>query len=263
MIHQIAAAENPDKPRSFFRRYGLLIMLSVFLLAADRDGIKNSSNKSGEVNEENSGEAITVNQNEPISVNDLLAWDRRGNGYFGSFGRQVLQMTEGSNSGGMTLISPEPYGTDIKLTYDVMTLRPATVLVNMLSVSDGGNSGELNIPANYNGAMGDWPDGVVDYFFAFHNAPHSRYPFIVRNGRDGGDLLGEADRNYMVSGQWYQIEITRSGGSLTLAIDEETVLEVSDPDPLGEGHIAFRIRGSGTERASCFIKNVDIEAGSN
>lgn len=193
-----------------------------------------------------------------LSVDELLAWDRRGNGYFGNFMDQALQMTEDSHSDGIMLISPDSYIDDVTISYNVMTLRPATVLVTMLSISDGDGSGSITIADDFNGNLADWPDGAVDYFFAFHNAPHFRQPFVIRRGLDGVKLLEEASHNYMKPGQWHHVEVSRSDGSLYLRIDGETILNAKDPNPLNGGHIALRIRGSGTERASCFISNVTI-----
>ena len=193
-----------------------------------------------------------------LTVDDLLSWQRLGNGYFGNFRNRALQMTEDEHSDGLMLVSRKSFGTDLVVTCDVMTLRPATVLVLMLSASDGDGTGQLNIPAGFNGALSAWGAGAVDYFFAFHNAPHFRHPFVNRRGTNGPQLLMEADRNYMRPGQWHRVEIGRSGSRLWLRIDGKMVLDVIDETPLGAGHIAFRTVGSGTERASLFIKDVII-----
>lgn len=199
---------------------------------------------------------------ETLSVDDLLSWDKWGNGYFGNFRNRAVQMTEDPHSEGIMLVSPKSYGRDVVVTFDVMTLRPATVLVFMHSISDGTGSESIVIPSGFDGAMSGWPSNATSYFFAFHNAPHFRYPFVNRWGPDGVQLLQEAGQDYMTPGKWHSIEVGRSGGQLWLKIDGERVLDVTDPDPFGGGHLAFRIRGSGTERASCFIKDVIIHSNS-
>ncbi|MEX2574524.1 MAG: hypothetical protein WD317_09515 [Balneolaceae bacterium] len=200
------------------------------------------------------------NKNEEvISVGELMTWNRRGDGYFGNFMDQALQLTEDPHSSGIMLISPESYGTEFVLTYDVMTLQPATVLVNMLSASNGDGSGRLDVPPGFNGDLSEWTEGATDYFFAFHNAPHMRYPFLLQRSPEGVSQLGEADRNYMETGQWHQVEAGRNGNRLWLTIDGTTVLNTTDSDPIDGGHIAFRIRGTGAEHASCLIRNVTIQ----
>jgi len=52
--------------------------------------------------------------------------------------------------------------------------------------------------------------------------------------------------------------VGREKDHIWLAIDGEKVIEAIDPDPLGEGHFSFRIRGTAGETASCLIKNVKI-----
>lgn len=197
---------------------------------------------------------------EELSAADLLYWSRWGNGYVGSFRDRVVQMTETAHSEGLMLISPESYGSEVEVSFDVMTLRPATVLVLMLSISNGDGSGSFTMPSGFDGAMSGWPQDASSYFFAFHNAPHFRHPFVNRWGPEGAQLLQEAGKNYMRPGKWHSVEAGRSGGRIWLRIDGQVVLEVTDPEPFGSGHIAFRIRGSGTEIASCFIKDVRIRS---
>ena len=197
---------------------------------------------------------------EELSTGDLLSWSRWGNGYVGSFRNRAVQMTESAHSEGVMLISPESYGTEVEVSFDVMTLRPATVLVLMLSISSDDGSGSFTMPPDFDGAMSGWPPGATSYFFAFHNAPHFRHPFINRWGPEGVQLLQEAGENHMTPGEWHSVEAGRSGGRLWLRIDGQVVLYVTDPEPFGPGHIAFRIRGSGTEIASCFIKDVRIRS---
>lgn len=197
---------------------------------------------------------------EELSAADLLSWSRWGNGYVGSFRDRAVQMTESAHSEGLMLISPESYGTELEVSFDVMTLRPATVLVLMLSISSDDGSGSFAMPPGFDGAMSGWPPGATSYFFAFHNAPHFRHPFVNRWGPEGVQLLQEAGKNYMTPGRWHSVEAGRSGGRIWLRIDGQVVLQVTDPEPFGSGHIAFRIRGSGTEIASCFIKDVEIRS---
>lgn len=191
-----------------------------------------------------------------LDVNTLLTWNSYGLGYIGGFRNQALQMTEDKNSKGLMIISPKSYGRDVSVSYEVMTLRPATVLVIMFSSSMAEESDKLILPEGFDGDLTKWPQNAQDYFFAFHNAPHFRYPFVTRRSPSGGKLLQEADRSYMNTGVWHKVEAGSAEGRIWLTIDDKIVLDTIDSDPLGPGHISFRIRGSGTEVASCFIRNV-------
>lgn len=157
------------------------------------------------------------------------------------------------------IVSPESYGSDVTINGSIMTLRPATVLVIMLSASNGDGTESLAIPEGFDGNLANWTEGASDYFIAFHNAAHFRHPFVIRRSAGEAQLLEEATQPHMKIGQWHAVEAGRKGDRIWLKIDGETVLDVTDPEPLDGGHIAFRIRGSGTERASCFIKDVVIK----
>ncbi len=93
---------------------------------------------------------------------------------------------------------------------------------------------------------------------AFHNAPHNRYPFVNRFPVSGNNPLTEAGQSYMQPGVYYHLDVGREHERIWLAIDGEKIIEAIDPEPLGEGHFSFRIRGTGNEIASCLIRNVKI-----
>lgn len=194
----------------------------------------------------------------PIPVHELMNWHSAGQGTIGTFRDRALQMTEASESEGLMIVSPDSYGEQVVLRFSAMTLRPATVLVVMLSASDADGSGQLTIPDDFDGDLANWNSDASDYFFAFHNAPHFRYPFIIRRHGDSAELLEEASRSYMTVGRWHEIECGRDGNRLWLTIDGKTVLDVEDPGPLEGGSVALRIRGSGTERASAFFKDLTL-----
>lgn len=206
-------------------------------------------------------------QTQTLTVQELLDWPQWGRGEIVSFRDEALQMVEAEDSLGLMITSPKPYEGPVVISYEAMTLRPATVLVVMLSATapeaaqtqETGDS-LLDLPTGYDGGMEPWIDAHTHYFFAFHNAPHNRHPFVVRSGLGGWDTLTGADERYVRPGRWHQIEVGRSEDRLWLAVDGRTVFETTDSDPLPEwGHVAFRIRGTGLERASCLIRNVEIE----
>lgn len=194
-----------------------------------------------------------------IAVEELLSWERRGDGYFGNFRDTALQIIQSEQSDGVMVVSPDSYGEQVSVSYDIMTLRPATVAVIMLSASQEG-SDNLQLPPEFNGDLADWPPNTSDYFFAFHNSPHFLNPFVKKSTPEARfQTLKQAEKSFMQPGKWHRVEAGRDGDRLWLEIDGELAFEVTDEEPLGPGHLAFRIVGVGPERGSCLIKNVSIQ----
>jgi len=152
--------------------------------------------------------------------------------------------------------SPIIYGIDLVVSYDVMALRPGTVLVALMSLSNTDNGG-LKFEDSYDANLKYIANSTNAYMIAFLNAPHNRYPFINRFPAKSNPLV-EDDRSHMQPGLYYHIDVGREKDHIWLAIDGEKIIETVDPDPLGEGHFSFRIRGTAAETASCLIKNVKI-----
>lgn len=167
---------------------------------------------------------------------------------------------EPKQSNGVMIVSPKSYSDKVTVKYDVMTLKPAAVLVAILSASDLGQSTDLTIPQNYDGSMSLWINDVESYFYAFRNAPHNYTPFIrkypVAQGED--PALVSMDDNIMHPGVFYSIELGQDGSYVWLKVDGKKVLETRDATPLTGGHIAFRIRGTAGEYAACLMRNLEI-----
>ncbi len=194
---------------------------------------------------------------ESVSADDLdTTWNFHGMG-LKKAERGMLYMEEAPGSQGVMIVSPEPYPANIQVTYEVMPMTAASVCVLVLSASDSGDGTSLTLPADYDGSMGHWIQNIKNYFFAFHNASHNRPPFARRFPEK--TLIGEHPKNVMMSGKFHTIEAGRQNGKLWLKIDGKLVIEGRDPDPLGPGHLAFRIRGLSEAPASCLIRNVVIK----
>jgi len=170
-------------------------------------------------------------------------------------------MREANKSGGVAIVSPNPYGENVVVKYEVMTLTPATVCIAILSASNIGEDEKLSIPDDYDGSMKYWVDNAENYFVAFRNGPHNRTPFIrkypAENGAD--PALAVHNKNLMHSGIFHKVEIGKEGEKIWLKIDGKTILKTTDRESYGGGHIAFRIRGTAGEYASCLMRNLEIE----
>ena len=195
-----------------------------------------------------------------LDVDALLAWEVYGRGTVEAHRGQAVILREASGSSGLMLVSPGGYGTNVVVRYRVLTLQPGTVLVTILSASGPAGQQALSLPADYDGGIGPWLEVNPNYFVAFHNAAHMRYPFVMRVGGDGNTLLEESKRSHMIVGRWHDIEVGRRGGHVWLSIDGERVLDVNDTDPLGPGKLALRIRGTGPEIASAIIRDLEIHS---
>lgn len=174
---------------------------------------------------------------------------------------RMFYMEEGSDSQGVMIVSPEAYEGDVTVRYELMPMNAASVCVAILYASDMGEAETLTMPEGYDGSMGHWINEVDNYFFAFHNMAHDRKPFGIRFATQ--NQLGEGTANVMRAGEFHTVEIRRRGDVFSLYINDERVFEGSDPEPLESGHIAFRLRGIPQHAASCLIRNLTIEDGSN
>jgi len=190
-----------------------------------------------------------------ISTDELMNWDMTGKGELSVANRQVY-LAESQGSAGVLLTSPIKYGIDLVVSYDVMALRPGTVLVALMSLSNTDDGG-LTFEDNYDANLKYIANSTNAYMIAFLNSSHNRYPFINRFPAKNNPLV-EEDKSHMQPGVYYHIDVGREKDHIWLAIDGEKVIEAVDPDPLGEGHFSFRIRGTAGETASCLIRNVKI-----
>ena len=195
---------------------------------------------------------------EPLSADQLASeWDFYGKG-LRKIERNMFYMKEDYGSAGVMIVSPDAYGENFTLSYEVMPMTAASVLVVLMSASDDGEGKSLTLPQGYDGNAGPWVREISNYFFAYNNASHNVTPFINKFPSTG--RLVEYPENVLEVGKFARVEIQRSGGSLTISVNGDVILDTEDPEPLGAGHLAFRIRGLSEEPAACLIRNVAIES---
>lgn len=192
------------------------------------------------------------------SVDELLEWTRRGQGYVDDFRGQALQMAEQDGSKGVILSSPERFGTRTIVRFQAFTLTPGTVLVTMLSASDEADQHHLSIPVKNRGGAGFWVNNTSNYFFAFHNAAHMKKPFVVRFDNGEKDLIAQAEERVMNTGRWYDVEVGRWKDRVWLKIDGNTLFQGTDADPASGGHVVLRIRGTGIQQANCLVRDLRV-----
>ncbi|WP_152541666.1 hypothetical protein [Saccharicrinis fermentans] len=199
-------------------------------------------------------------QRQELTPEDLYNWPFYGQGTKLVESHNMFFMKEAKESNGVMIVSPKSYGDDVVVRYDVMTLTPASVLVAILSASNLGKDAGLRIPEGYDGSMKLWIEDVESYFYAFRNGPHNFTPFIrkypVAKGED--PALVSYDKNVMLPGVFYSIEIGRKKNDLWLKVDGEKILETTDEKAYGGGHIALRLRGTAGEYAACLVRNMVI-----
>ncbi len=116
--------------------------------------------------------------------------------------------------------------------------------------------GNLSIPEGFDGSLGLFTGERENYFFAFKNAPHNVTPFVRKS--PAGKKLGSANKNTMIAGVYYRIEIGKYQEKLWLSVDGEKVFEAEDNNPLKGGHLSLRIRGTAGFKAGCLIKDLEI-----
>jgi hypothetical protein len=210
---------------------------------------------------QNSGNDSYLNGNfkiEEFSFKDLLKWESWGKGIVANGSHKQLIMSETDSSKGVMIVSPDIYGKNVILSYDVMILRPATVLIVELLAHNNENF-DLDLLDDYDGNVQFLFENVKMYMFAFHNAAHNKPgPFIRKYPEPGPDPLVTSIKPYLRSGIYYHIELGKIEDRLFFKVDGKTVLEKIDSESYDGGKIILRIRGTGHEKASCLIRNVKI-----
>lgn len=194
---------------------------------------------------------------EIYGVKDLKKWESFGKGLLkADHGQTVLHETEGSK--GYMLVSPKTYSNDIIVSYDVMALNAATILVSFLYAHNTDNY-ELYLDAEYDGNIKYLFKNMNMYMFVYHNAAHNKPgPLVRKFPIPGIEPLQMATKHEVETGKYYHVEIGKEGEELWLKIDEKKILKVKDPDYYKSGKVILRLRGTGRETASCLIKNLKI-----
>jgi len=196
----------------------------------------------------------------PVSVEELTEqWAFYGQGEAKQF-RQMLYLGEAGDSKGAMVVSPEALPRDYRVRFDVLPLSAATVVVLYGSILPDGKQGSDPVPAGYDGDLVALFDVTEGLFAAFHNAAHSRTPFVARVGpKKSFEMLGEFGEPVMWTGRWSRVEFVKEGRDVRLAIDGEPVVEARTDTELSPGLFSFRVRGTAGEPASCLIRDVRIE----
>jgi len=168
-----------------------------------------------------------------------------------------IEETEGSV--GFAVISPEIYN-DVVIRFEIMTMNAATVMGAILNISDNGSSTSLTIEDGNTGAFGFFTKEIENYIFGFREMAHNTMPFIRKSPVSGSEtgILGLADHEPMQTGWRYLVECGKKGSKLWLKIDGETLIEVTDSNPLEAGKIAIRVRGTGSDLGKCMVRNLEI-----
>ncbi len=234
------------------KKHGILALFCALGLAACQSGAPTASQNTAV-----SADTVQTShlKETKFSLDDLLGWTFNGIGQvYNESGRQIC-LQEGENSQGVGLFTPQSYQGDVVMRYKIMPLNAATVLVNLLCMSDEGPSTDLTWPKDYDGSMA--PILTKDnYFVAFRNSPHATAPFINKNPKLGQLVIAERDN--MIPGVYYDVEVGRVGQKLWLKVDGQSVVSVEDPNILPGGHLGIRLRGLVGHPAACVIRDVSI-----
>ena len=196
-----------------------------------------------------------------IPAADLAKWSLFGAGTISLTAENSIVLTEGENSEGIVLLSPNKFPADLVLRYKVRPNQFEGVLLALLCVSPlQGNI--ISVPDGYRGAMNFWngPDSAVyNFLFAFHTGYHQPMAFLNRNPGEGS-LNRQTDQ--AKEQRWYEVEAGRRGSHVWLKIDGTLLLESNDSEnaALPAGRAGFRLRGPGDGSFSAEIKDVEIQS---
>jgi len=198
-------------------------------------------------------------QTDVFSHQELKNWKTYGFGtLIGDHGQSLI--SEAENSLGYMLVSPKSYKGDMILSYDIMALNAATVLVVELATHNTKDF-QLNFTEPYNGNVKYMFNNFNMYMFAFHNASHNKNgPFVRKWPTPGPPPLKAANKNVMRVGQYHHVELGIKKGKLFFKIDGRKIWSVKDDVPYKGGKVILRIRGNTHDKASCLIKNLKIQS---
>ena len=179
----------------------------------------------------------------------------------------ILKITEGSDSKGIVLLSPQKYSPNTVISFMFKPLQHKGIGVVLHSISDI-NKQQVKTPINYDGNLNYWrskKSNIQNYIFTFHtafhqkNLQHAPYPVALLRRNPGFTELGKG-KDIVTDEKWYSIEVGRHMSTLWLSVDDILVFKVNDPGPeLPGGHIGLRLRGPGDGSFSSLYKNFVIK----
>ena len=194
---------------------------------------------------------------EEVSAKALAKWQVFGNGQIAIDHTQLL-MSEKAPSVGLMLVNPKGYQGDVIISYDVMVMRPATVMVTNLA-STMADGSPLIFPDGYDAKIKWMWDNMAMYNLVYHDAAHNRTgPLFRRIPEPGKEILQLAEQQFIQTGIYQTVEAGAVKGRVYLKLGNDTVLHYEDVNPLKGGKIIIRIRGTGHEIGSALIRNVKI-----
>lgn len=188
----------------------------------------------------------------------LTRWHLMGHGTAEVTEEGYLKLSEGPDSKGVVLVSPDVFGEQVEIEFDVKPLQYEGVCLVFLSMATLEGGVDFKVPGDFTGEFGYFTDGDIrNYTFAFHTGYHQPNAFIRRN--PGSKEIGQVE-DVCVDQKWYHVAIGRSGARLWLKVDGKTVLEEIDTDstPLGKGKIGLRLRGPGDGSYSTIYRNLMV-----
>lgn len=174
----------------------------------------------------------------------------------------IIEETEGAN--GYFLISPKSYKGDYTIRYKVKALSESSVLIALFSASQKDNVNELILPPNDSKPeeFWKWRSNMQHYNITFNNKSHNYKPFFLKNlSPNSRGFYETLPDNIAEVGQWYDVEIGKKGEHLWFKLDDKTFFDMEDCNPLGDGHLIFRISGTTGDKtilAKAAIKDIVI-----
>ena len=203
-----------------------------------------------------------------LDPKDVADWKLLGKGSVKIVDEGMLKLSEGSDSKGVVLLSPQKYPANTMLSFSFKPLQHKGIGVVLHSVSDI-NGQEVNVPENYDGNLNFWRSkntSVQNYIFTFHTAfhqqrqQHAPYPVALLRRNPGFIELGKG-KDTVIDEGWHRIEIGRQETTLWLSVDGNLVFKINDPrQALPGGHIGLRLRGPGDGSFSSLYKDFAIKS---
>lgn len=181
-----------------------------------------------------------------ITPEELMSWQTFDKGRRTINGDElIVEEIEGSN--GYFIISPEVLKDEFVLKYKVKALSSSTVLINLFSVTQEGNSETFELPPETSSPseVWQWRTTMKHYNLTFNNKSHGTKPFFFKN--KSPYALGFRERlpeNIMETDKWYSVEIGKKAGRVWFKLNDVFHFDIADCQPLKGGRLIFRISGT-------------------
>ncbi len=202
---------------------------------------------------ENNTASLALSKWEKLGIGDIQITD---NDDF------TLSVPTLEDSKGLMFVSEQILPDSYRLSFDFQTNNDQGVLVLLLAFDKVNDTGVV-VNDDYDGNWAYFRDGDMHQAYAIALHTHAHQPNTFIRKIPGFTLLAQTHDPFETRGasQWNTFIVEKRGGNLKLILDDEQLLiETNDfmDEPLGKGHLAFRLSPAEKEPFVVHYRNLQI-----